>query len=104
MMHRFNDIQTIPAEKLTIFVNDQPVQVCTGESVLGVLFALGIKAITKTNAGTIVGAYCGMGICYCCTVTIDGVNKQRACQTIVHPDMRVETQTNLLSQQSTSHE
>ena len=98
-MHRVNDIQTVTTEQITIFVNDEPVQACIGESVLGVLFALGMKAITKTNAGATIGAYCGMGICYCCTVKIDGVNKQRACQSIVYPDMRILTQTNELASQ-----
>lgn len=99
-MHRSNNIQELSTETLTIFINDEPVQACIGESVLGVLFAHGIKDITKTNSGAIVGAYCGMGVCYCCTVTIDGINKQRACQTIVQEDMRVETQTNLLAPQA----
>jgi len=84
---------------MTIFINDEPVQACVGESVLAVLFALDMKPITKTNTGAIIGAYCGMGVCYCCTVTIDGVNKQRACQSIVYPDMRILTQTNDLVSQ-----
>lgn len=103
-MHRVNDIQAVTTDKITIFINKEPVQACVGESVLAVLFSIGMKAITRTNAGTTVGAYCGMGICYCCTVTIDGVHKQRACQSIVHPDMRILTQTNELAPQTKANE
>jgi aerobic-type carbon monoxide dehydrogenase small subunit (CoxS/CutS family) len=35
--------------------------------------------------------YCGMGVCYDCTVTIDGVSGKRACLETVSAGMRVET-------------
>ncbi|WP_306847913.1 (2Fe-2S)-binding protein [Luteibacter jiangsuensis] len=34
---------------------------------------------------------CGMGVCFECRVRIDGVAQQRACQRVVNPGMRVET-------------
>ncbi|HMA24921.1 MAG TPA: (2Fe-2S)-binding protein, partial [Gemmatimonadaceae bacterium] len=34
---------------------------------------------------------CGMGVCYECRVTIDGVAHQRACMRVVAPGMRVST-------------
>jgi predicted molibdopterin-dependent oxidoreductase YjgC len=37
------------------------------------------------------GIYCGMGICYECLVTINGVHAQRACVTPVMDGMQIET-------------
>ena len=36
---------------------------------------------------------CGMGVCFECRVTIDGVAQQRACMTPARAGMRVETRT-----------
>ena len=35
---------------------------------------------------------CGMGVCFECRVTVDGVAQQRACTTSARAGMRVETQ------------
>jgi len=34
---------------------------------------------------------CGMGVCYECRVTIDGVAHQRACLRVVADGMRIDT-------------
>ena len=39
------------------------------------------------------GFYCGMGSCFECIVTIDGVANVRACMTQVKEGMKVETGT-----------
>jgi aerobic-type carbon monoxide dehydrogenase small subunit (CoxS/CutS family) len=39
--------------------------------------------------------YCGIGLCYECTMVIDGVPNTRACQTLATPGCRVETQVGL---------
>ena len=35
------------------------------------------------------GIFCGMGVCYDCLVTIDGVPNQRACMTQVKDGMEI---------------
>ena len=72
-------------------MNGNPVPAQVGESVLSVLFAIGERAISRTNHGELAGAYCGMGVCFCCTVSIDGLEKQRACQTLVRDGMQILT-------------
>ena len=96
-MKRINDIEPVPATAFTVIVDGEQVQACPGESVLGLLFALGKKSISTTNQGQHVGAYCGMGICFSCTVCIDGVGNQRACQRIVREGMKIQTRYNRLS-------
>jgi hypothetical protein len=51
----------------------------------------------ETVAATLLAAtdwrslYCGMGACFVCTVTIDGVPGRRACLETVRPGMVIET-------------
>lgn len=99
-MQRINDIESVPATAFTVTVNGEQVRACAGESVLGLLFALGEKTISKSNHGRLAGAYCGMGICFACTVSIDGVENQRACQRIVREGMVIQTLCNRLADAS----
>lgn len=79
------------AKKVTVLVNGQSVAAFSGESVLATLFSLGERAICKNSHDGISGAYCGMGICHCCLVRVNGREKQRACMTPVADGMVIET-------------
>jgi sarcosine oxidase subunit alpha len=37
------------------------------------------------------GPLCGMGICFECRLTIDGVAQRRSCQVLCRPGMEIET-------------
>lgn len=89
---RLFDIQPLADDQLTIFLNAEPVAAACGETVLTVLQAVGWRRISRNDHGQVAGAYCGMGVCHCCLVQIDGRHKQRACQVLVRPDMRVDTE------------
>ncbi|UTH72851.1 (2Fe-2S)-binding protein [Chromobacterium sp. IIBBL 290-4] len=90
------DIQPLIAPALTIYVNDAPIAAAAGETVLSVLSAAGLRRLSRNDNLQTAGSYCGMGICHCCQVRINGRHKLRACQTIVEPGMRVETDCNRL--------
>lgn len=47
---------------------------------------------TSAVTGRPRGAYCMMGVCFECLVTIDDQPNQQACMTVVRPGMRVERQ------------
>ena len=67
-----------------------------GETVGAVLMAAGIRTSHKTpQRNDPRGIYCGIGLCYGCTMVIDGVPNMRACQTPARPGMRLETQKGL---------
>ena len=72
-------------------IDGRPVLAADHETVLAVLLANGYRAICKTDRGEIYGAFCGMGVCHCCSVRIDGVSRQRSCQIQASPGMNVET-------------
>ncbi|HEK0904000.1 TPA: cyanide-forming glycine dehydrogenase subunit HcnA, partial [Pseudomonas aeruginosa] len=80
-------------------LNGQPVAAAAGETVLNVLNAVGLRRLARNDHGQASGAFCGMGVCHCCLVAIDGRPKRRACQTVVRPGMRVETESNRFDQE-----
>lgn len=93
-MERTLDIQPLPAEQISLSINGTAVTAVPGETVLSVLNAVGVRQLALNDHGQISGAFCGMGVCHCCLVAIDGRPKRRACQTLVRAGMRVETQVN----------
>lgn len=75
---------------LTIKVNGNAVSAHAGESVAAALSAAGFRAFRKTEAsGSPRGLYCGMGMCYDCLATVDGVPNTRACLTEVRDGLEV---------------
>lgn len=77
---------------MNILINQHKVTAFEGELVSTVLHAEGIRTFDrKHKTGNSSGIYCGMGICYECLVTIDGVPNIRACQTPVENMMVIET-------------
>lgn len=77
--------------KIRIFVNGRREIAFEGESVHAALLAAGYRTLRKTaRSGQPRGFFCGMGICYDCLVTINGVPHQRACMTTVKDRMEIE--------------
>lgn len=77
---------------LTVTVDGEPVQAFAGESVATVLLALGQRAFRHTDRNHEPRSiFCGMGICFDCLVTVDGVENVRACMTLVEEGMSIET-------------
>lgn len=68
------------------------IEVQAGQSVGAALLAAGIRSWRTTRKqGRPRGLFCGIGICYDCLITIDGVPDQRACLTPARPGMILET-------------
>jgi len=53
--------------------------------------ASGVSAFRRSVTGEPRGPLCGMGICFECRVTIDGVPHSRSCQTPCADGMEVRT-------------
>ena len=63
-----------------------------GISVAAALLSLGVRELCSGSAERRrSGIFCGMGVCFECLVTIDGVNDRRACLVAVADGMRVDT-------------
>lgn len=96
---RNHDIVPTSGQSTRVWVDNQSVDAIPGENILSVLFAVGKRTITKNDHGKVTGAYCGMGVCHCCTVKVNGQHKVKACQTLIEPEMQITTQVNRLQEE-----
>jgi sarcosine oxidase subunit alpha len=81
-------------QSIAVHVNGQPIEAFEGETIAAVLLAEGIRVFRHTSGtGEPRGIFCGMGICYDCLVTVDGVPNVRACYTFVTEGMVIETRS-----------
>ena len=72
-------------------MNGHPVSVRIGTTVAAVVLAAGETRFRRSVTGEPRGPLCGMGICFECRVTIDGVPHRLGCQTACAPGMEVRT-------------
>jgi len=77
--------------RVEIVVDDQPLQVTEDVTVAAALLDAGLTKFRTSVSGEPRAPLCGMGVCYECRVTIDGVPQQRSCMARVTPGMRVHT-------------
>lgn len=98
-LERTFDIQPLTQADMTVHINGQPVTAAIGETVLSVIQSLGVRQVARNDHDQISGAYCGMGVCQCCLVKINGRHKRRACQTVARDGMQIETRVNRIAGQ-----
>lgn len=78
---------------ITVLVDGQAVTAYQGETVATVLLASGRRNYhysTRLTSEPWPGFFCGIGVCYGCTVWVDGY-LQRACLTPVAENMQILT-------------
>lgn len=81
---------------LQVFLDGRPIQAYEGESVAAALLAEGVKSFrTSAKKQEPRGPYCGMGTCFECVLTIDGVPNVRSCRVPVREGMQLNTQQGL---------
>jgi predicted molibdopterin-dependent oxidoreductase YjgC len=78
------------AGDLRLSFDGQPVTARSGQSAGAALTAAGIRSWRTTRTGQRPrGLFCGIGICYDCLITVDGVPDQRACLVPATDGMRL---------------
>jgi sarcosine oxidase subunit alpha len=75
---------------VTLTVNGLRVNVLAGATV-AVAVAIAGQACRTSVSGEPRGPLCGMGICYECRVSINGIPHCRSCQILCEPGMEVRT-------------
>ncbi len=78
-------------ERVRISVNGRACEAGAGETVAAALANAGECATRASVTGEKRGPVCGMGVCFECRVTVDGVEHERACVRRVAEGMEVET-------------
>ncbi|MGJ5819649.1 (2Fe-2S)-binding protein [Paludibaculum fermentans] len=79
------------SKRLTVILDGRPVQVDAGTTVAAALLNAGVTAFRHSVTGEPRAPLCGMGICFECRVTVDGVEHCRSCQTLCAEGMQVTT-------------
>ncbi|MFD9570296.1 (2Fe-2S)-binding protein [Streptomyces sp. NPDC059982] len=82
-----------PAATFPVGFDGRELTAQEGQSIAAVLWAAGILAWRTTREdGAPRGAFCGIGACYDCLVTVNGRANQRACLVPARPGDAVTTQ------------
>ncbi|MFJ5768953.1 (2Fe-2S)-binding protein [Psychrobacillus sp. NPDC093180] len=90
MLKRIKIDTTKPRVSFTF--NHQKLEGLEGEPVVVALLANGIRSVRRcTTTGEPRGLYCGIGHCYECRATVDGVNNVRSCLTPLKANMYIQT-------------
>ena len=66
-------------------------RVASGLTVAAALLNSGVRAFRSSVTGDARGPLCGMGVCYECRVTIDGIAHRRACLVAVSEGLEIST-------------
>ena len=76
-----------------IEINGRKTAAYQGETIAAALLAENVRIFRRTHRRTEPRwLFCGIGVCYDCLVTVNGVPNVRACMTHVKPRMRIQTQ------------
>jgi len=79
------------AGMVTLLVNGKQVTLPRGSMAIAALLKTGTPCRVSVS-GEERTALCGMGICFECRATVNGVAQQRTCQIVCKEGMTVETQ------------
>lgn len=79
---------------MNLHLDGRSVSGTPGQTIAGVLLGAGIRTWRTTRRdGRPRGLFCGIGVCYDCLVTVNGVADVRACQRAAVDGDAVETQS-----------
>ena len=80
----------MPESSISVSVNGEALRVAPGTTVAAAVLMTGSHARISVT-GEPRGPLCGMGICYECRVTINGIAHQKSCQILCEAGMDVRT-------------
>lgn len=74
---------------ITITVNNRAIRVEEGTTVAAAVIVAGVGGFRRSISGESRGPLCGIGVCFECRVTIDGVSLSRSCNVLAADGMEV---------------
>ncbi|MEU4831752.1 (2Fe-2S)-binding protein [Streptosporangium sp. NPDC023615] len=87
-------VRARPEPEFEISVDGAGVPVVPGQTIGAAMHGAGIRSWRTTRfGGRPRGLFCGIGVCFDCLVTVNGVPSLRACLTEARPEDRVTTGT-----------
>ena len=76
---------------ITLQINYQEISVAEGSTVATAIFVSEAETFRRSVSGEPRFPLCGIGVCFECRVTINGVKHQRSCQILSENGMEIET-------------
>lgn len=76
---------------ITLQINNKEISVTEGSTIATAIFASNAENFRRSFSGEPRFPLCGMGICFECRVTINGVKHQKSCQILAEEGMKIET-------------
>jgi len=76
---------------ITVKINNKTFEVPDKSTVATVVFLSDNNIFRRSVSGSPRAPVCGMGICFECRVSINGVKHQRSCQILAEEGMQIET-------------
>ena len=81
------------AESFSIRFDGERIEARPGQTIAAALLSAGHRSWRTTRAGGEGrGLFCGIGVCYDCLVTVNGVSSVRACLAAARPGDVIETE------------
>jgi sarcosine oxidase subunit alpha len=74
-----------------IKVDGREIEAAADTTVAAALLSAGVHTFRSSVTGEARAPVCGMGICFECRVTLNGVPHRRACLEVVQDGMEIET-------------
>ena len=79
--------------EIKVILNGETIETIDGQSVGAFLLEQGTRITRNTRFNKLPrGMFCGIGLCFDCLITINGIPNQRACVTGVEDGMAIATQ------------
>lgn len=78
-------------DPIDLSVNGKIVRVPEGSTISAAVALAGVATCRTSAGGEPRGPLCGMGICFECRVTVNGIEHVRGCQVLCEPGMDVRT-------------
>jgi predicted molibdopterin-dependent oxidoreductase YjgC len=82
-----------PTGTISLEIDGMVVNAAAGDTIATVLLAHGVQVFGYDERHQPRGIFCGMGVCFDCLVTVDGIADVRACMTLAEEGMRISTGT-----------
>ena len=76
-------------DSVKLSVNGKLLEVPAGTTLAAAIMRAGESVLRRSVSGEARGALCGMGICFECRVTVNGVAHCRSCQMLCSDGMEV---------------
>lgn len=90
-VHREGDERPAARDSVVLRIDGRDVDCPADITVAAALLNAGVSAFRTSVSGSVRGPVCGMGTCFECRVTVDGLHGRRACMLTVRDGMDVRT-------------